>query len=564
MSNSKHNRIVELVLSCSDGNATSKDLDELQKYLINDRAAVDLYIEIMLNLDYFQGEIQTLYTVDHARDSISRNLNVDEEIFKKTIAAMAQNEEKAPEVIIEKPAELKIEKSDSKPVDKHPNKFFRIYNTLVSAAAVILIFFVIYVNVNPPQYSVTVATVTDQVGVKWSSASERLKAGERIYTNQPSYVIEQGIVKIIYDQGVDVIIEGPAEFMIENKGIRLDRGRLYSLVSEYGHGFTVDSPGIMFIDLGTEFGIEVSNNGSSELHVLDGEVQYYAGLEKESKQCESVTRGNAISYDLHNGQVKSIPVREKTFVREIISRSNMIWRGENTINLADLLAGGNGFGTSKELVSIDPGSGVISNVIKTGANICTDNQYFSVEENVYIDGVFAPYGGETPLLVTSLGHIFKECPVTTGEYYMGISNISASNIASNNENPEVFHNISLDGIQYGTSEHPGILMHSNSGITFDLDEIRSVNPRNQIRRFTSTSGMPETLTHMYKASVVIWVLIDGNVVKQETLDQEERSKIKINVEIKDEDRFLTLISTDDTQDIDNDWTLFGDPALHFE
>ena len=60
-------------------------------------------------------------------------------------------------------------------------------------------------------------------------------------------------VKIQYDNGVDILIEGAAAFELERSGIYLEYGRLFSRVTKLGTGFRVDTPISQFADMETEF-----------------------------------------------------------------------------------------------------------------------------------------------------------------------------------------------------------------------------------------------------------------------------------------------------------------------
>src|SRR5690606_36284733 len=72
----------------------------------------------------------------------------------------------------------------------------------------------------------------------------------------------------------DVVVDGPADFaMLDPMRARLTKGRIRVRVTEKtGHGFVVETPYGNVTDLGTEFGLEVSDPGSAGLVVFDGEV----------------------------------------------------------------------------------------------------------------------------------------------------------------------------------------------------------------------------------------------------------------------------------------------------
>jgi hypothetical protein len=139
--------------------------------------------------------------------------------------------------------------------------------------------------------------------------------------------LEKGVIKIQYDDGVEVVIEGPATFEVERSGIYFTYGHLYSRVSETGLGFRVKTPTSLFIDQGTEFGVQADSQGSTELHVIQGKVQLFAGFEKQDKLSQIVTANTAVLYNANVHEIRSVPFEKHRFVSEIDSRMKAILRG---------------------------------------------------------------------------------------------------------------------------------------------------------------------------------------------------------------------------------------------
>ena len=89
-----------------------------------------------------------------------------------------------------------------------------------------------------------------------------------------SYDLEEGLVQITFESGVDLVIEAPASFEIHSSEFMvLNEGRLAVTVPPEGVGFTVETPDAEVVDFGTEFAIEVVDERSSEVHVFKGEVE---------------------------------------------------------------------------------------------------------------------------------------------------------------------------------------------------------------------------------------------------------------------------------------------------
>lgn len=100
-----------------------------------------------------------------------------------------------------------------------------------------------------------------------------------------------------------VIVEGPAEFnLLSPMRARLNSGRIKMRVTEEsGHGFVVETPYGEVTDLGTEFGIDLSEKGKAGLVVFEGKVDLrVAGHEKPSATFSRVERlvgGDGVTFD---------------------------------------------------------------------------------------------------------------------------------------------------------------------------------------------------------------------------------------------------------------------------
>ena len=557
----KYDDLRNLILRALDGTITCEEISALENMLISDENNRKYYRAFMFtycNIESIMGADNILPASGEGKD--------DSNIDKEFLSILAEQEDNAPELIIEKPAEILRAEPQVEQTVK-PNRFVKLFNVAISAAAVLLFFFIVYANVFPPQYSVPVASVSDYINVQWQDKSEELEIGDRILTNQPPYSITDGIVKLNYEKGIDVVIEGPAQFQImADDKLKLDYGRAYAIVSETGYGFSILTDNTRVIDLGTEFGVQVDSNGDTSIHVTKGKTMLVAGQYSDNVSME-VSEGIAKKVSARSNSVADIFCKEEFFVRDINSSNNFIWRGQDKICLADIVGGGNGFGTGKDLIAIDPASGKISNEIETNSRFRKDNKYFPVDGNTYIDGVFVPYGGDNTLTITSEGHIFDECPETEGKYWMGISNKPVTNPDVSQKRPTYFEYVKLDGIQYGTNNHPAIMMHANCGITFDLNSIRQINKNKQIVSFNSIACLSDTVLDTdfnEEVTAVLWVLVDGIVRQKIALDIKGINKALVEVELNNSDRFLTLISTDNNKSINFDWTFFGEPSLMLE
>ena len=121
----------------------------------------------------------------------------------------------------------------------------------------------------------------------------------------------------------------------------------------------------------------------------------------------------------------------------------------------------------------------------------------------------------------------------------------------------------MGGIDYGSPKHSLLFMHASQGITFDLEAIRKANSTGRITRFLAVGGngwWSDNLNRE-KISADLWVFVDGQPRFRRERISAADGPFRIAVPIDDQQRFLTLVTTDGGNGISYDWTMFGDPRL---
>ena len=89
-----------------------------------------------------------------------------------------------------------------------------------------------------------------------------------------------GLAELRFACGATVLLQGPADLTIlSSQSARLDRGRISARVPEEARGFQVVSPGGRVVDLGTEFGLAVGEDGATEVRVFSGHVEAFGTME---------------------------------------------------------------------------------------------------------------------------------------------------------------------------------------------------------------------------------------------------------------------------------------------
>ena len=553
-----------------------QQIQTLSGWIKQDQKNARIFIDSML----FRRDIHDLMLCsDNSINNLllnsheAKKSNSDSSMFDMQLMhSLLENELQAPEVLIDNVDRDKTKEQISETVKDEmkiikTNKFSRLYNAIVSIAAVLMILFIVYANIFPPSLSVSVATVTDQLGVEWNKTSSRLNNGERVLTNQLPYKIEKGIIQFTYDEGVDITIEGPAEFTVENKGLEIKYGRLYSYVTDIGHGFTVDTPYIRFVDLGTEFGVLVGKDISTELHVMEGAVQYFSGLPGTPKVSKKIRKDNARRFDAENGEVVPIPMSNEYFARKVNSDTGIVWRGEKHLDMVNLLADDKGLNKPGDIVGIGLLEGKYVTFDKY-KEMNTNNKYQLFNSSEIIDGVFIPDGGSGSVTIASNGLTF-DCPDTQGNNNYNIFLFKGGVKRQSSISPAIFNGNNVE--DYPESF---LCMHSNCGITIDLQAVKRSIGNMKIAGFNAWGGITEYVATLggREADVDFWILVDGKVRYEMTPLKIADGIIDFDIELNSQDRFLTLIVTDGLRPTDtgtglakaNDFFYLVNPQLQLE
>jgi len=365
------------------------------------------------------------------------------------------------------------------------------------AASLIVVMSVLYFGREPnisdiPAAPQAVATLTRTLSAKWDDRTLPTTIGSELFAGEMKLI--EGYAQITFTDGVKVVLQAPARFKLEtDEQMFLQNGRLTAKVPPGAEGFKLNTPNAMMIDLGTEFGVIVAETGQSELHVFEGEVKLFSDKRTGGNIYKQTFRTGEAGIIYKNGQLseKAYKATPRSFVRSI-PKKMPYGRPGKRLDLADAIGGGNGFGTGDPNQSINPDNGQRRSGFypHNHTDVGGTSDYVPIADLDIIDGVFVPDGGAGTVVVSSDGHTFDKCPDTDGNYCWDIFNGDATNFDDQ-------YSTLLDGRKYGTFTCPAITVHSNAGITFDLDKIRASLPGSRIVSFISlcviTSSPMETV-----------------------------------------------------------------------
>jgi ferric-dicitrate binding protein FerR (iron transport regulator) len=129
--------------------------------------------------------------------------------------------------------------------------------------------------------------------------------------------LERGLAEIRFQCGSRVVLEGPASLeLLSGKSARLRNGKLTARVPGPTTGFEIVSPQGKVIDLGTEFGISVSDTGATEVYVFEGKVEAHPISDGKANGALSLIQNEAAR--ITEGKVVREPALRADFVRAIV------------------------------------------------------------------------------------------------------------------------------------------------------------------------------------------------------------------------------------------------------
>ncbi|MBP7052395.1 MAG: FecR domain-containing protein [Phycisphaerae bacterium] len=373
-----------------------------------------------------------------------------------------------------------------------------------------------------------------------------------------SYDLREGMARVDLDQGTSLVLEAPCQIEFKSVAeVALKSGRLAATVPTQARGFRVRTHAAIITDLGTEFGVIAHSDGSAETHVLKGSVTVALDPNRSGRTASlAVEEGQAAAVDASGRTIRDgLTARADLFALQLPSISQPPGPA-GRLNLADVVGQGNGRGAGTLDRGIDAGTGRAFKGPATTIRVARRNEFRPAPEFPCVDGVFVPNGALGPVVISSTGLTFSECPRTMGSYYGGpVNSGKFFDIPSQRS-----YAARLDGVSFGTSAHPALNLHPNAGITFDLDQIRRENPDVRIGRFTAVCGVPKDLPQAQFSAADAWVLLDGVVCLRLQYPVERSVVEKVDVPIPAGTRFLTLIATCPGR-ADYSWVFFGDPYL---
>lgn len=362
-----------------------------------------------------------------------------------------------------------------------------------------------------------------------------------------------GLAELELPSGATLVLQGPTLIDITGpNSVRLLLGRMTGYVPPRAEGFTIQAEGLRLVDLGTAFGLSQDVGGIADLHVFKGEIEATARIDGVDT-VRRLVANEAVRVDPRGGSWATVPCDPSRFIHGLRPQGF-------SLDFADLVAGGDGFGTAAA-DGIDPSNGELYSGPSLGF-IEDWKPFFHPVSNIGpVDGVFVPDGRRGPTVVDSANHQFQ-FPETTGIAYDAIRRGGTYDTPQNGGRPQqpgippVF-----GGINYRASGRNALGMHANVGLSVDLQDIAYRHPGLKVERFTAMLANIGQKQKPHHGKADFWVLLDGKLVAHHAGLTPEQEPVALDIAI-DGQRYLTLVSTDGGNGGTLDWITLGDPRIH--
>lgn len=428
--------------------------------------------------------------------------------------------------------------------------------SLGSVAAVLMVLF--YMTHWAKGIAQPVAVLEDAMAAQWESP---LQIGGPLFDKSRPYTLLKGFAKIRFNSGVTVHLESPAKFMFDSADqMRLEYGQLAARVPKAAKGFRVDTPTCQIIDLGTEFGVTISELGETKVQMFDGKASLASKI-GEQQQSAFLTKGQARRVDMA-GRMSVVSFAPNAFVREINSQTQIVWRGETELDLADMVGGGNGLGTGMAGAGIDPTTGNARHLFDEGILLTqsASQRFAATPKFEFIDCVFVPGLDDQPAQISTTGLTCEAFLRTDGSYW-GYPLNGAWHVGQGVPR----HTLVLDGKTLDENNWRAMTLHPNMGLTFDLQRIRQALPGPRPVRFCARVGLSETISDFIDThpESEVWVLLDGQVKLCQQIRLSEGA-VDIQVPFEAENRFLSLAVTAVNGGVGYNWVVFVNPVIELE
>ena len=129
------------------------------------------------------------------------------------------------------------------------------------------------------------AVVRETLHGRWADGRE-VRVSESV--GRGGWSLQSGLISLAGADGVELLIEGPAVGeWLGDQHLRLTSGTVVVRMPKGRSGFVVETAQMRVIDLGTEFGVSVSQSGDERVQVYDGLVRTEATASRATRELKA-------------------------------------------------------------------------------------------------------------------------------------------------------------------------------------------------------------------------------------------------------------------------------------
>ena len=165
-----------------------------------------------------------------------------------------------------------------------------------------------------------VAELVETFDAVWRGDSPLQPTGGTPLRQGDTLNLAAGLIQLRFESGAQVTLEGPATFVLaEKNAARMELGRTYARAPGDAVGFTIETPAATVVDLGTEFGVMVQRDGTTEVHVFSGLVEAIARTSSQQSSHDKsslvLEEGKAARIAVDRGEFERLATVNKDFIR---------------------------------------------------------------------------------------------------------------------------------------------------------------------------------------------------------------------------------------------------------
>ena len=406
---------------------------------------------------------------------------------------------------------------------------------LVTLLPIVLFFFVIN-NPRVEQFPVVARVLRQTNYPSWDNktipqSDSEIRLGQRFSNSEATTELQTA-------SGVRILLEKNSSiFLTGTNTLYLEYGSLVARVTPEANGFTVRTPDADFVDLGTEFGVNVDPGVASQTKVFKGKIQ----VETVSQDGEKKQK------ELHTNQAAKISRNEEIKLIDPTSLAFTTVYPEDRLCLFNLICHTGGY--YPDGVWIDPSNGELKIPTESDQVLRNESKSPQISQSEYsmvsavpvIDGLFTPIPN-TETLVNSAGGRFGGVGNQSSRFFTNLlvgKLERTQNWRISDHLKELLAEIGKIKSTLPHEDRAFMAIHANLGVTFDLDVVY----RQTGRRVTQFLSMAQNVEGSTTALDFI-ILADEKPIYEKRDVTFHDGVFSIRVNIPKGTRFLSIICAD--------------------